>query len=196
MMFRAPHADFTLPLSVNDQETTVGEYWYPLRSYMRSGWERQRSFLRHPDGRFDTFAIPVEHADNQVVITNALSINKLNKVVGQWRLMTVPENIEGQVHSFLYDNGQFTELLVPGTGADTYALYINNHDQVLVWSNGFWLEDDGRFYRVNEPEGYRISWIEGMDDFGRLAASIVKLATNCPNNICPPQRFNAILTPR
>jgi hypothetical protein len=191
-LLRFPFADFTLPVTINDREVICGEYWYPLRSYMRSGWERQRGFCRQADGRWDTFAVPVEHNADQLVIANPASVNNKNKVVGTWKLMTVPANIEGPTHSFLYDNGQFTELLVPGTGSDTHALYINNDDQIVLWSNGFWLNDDGRNYRINSPDGYHLAWIEGIDDFSRLAATLYKFSCQT----CPPQRFNAILTPQ
>jgi hypothetical protein len=62
-------------------------------------------------------------------------------------------------HAFLWENGQFTELRIPGATCNNDVRQLNNNDQALMFATvdglaAYYLYSDGNYLRINSPDGY------------------------------------------
>lgn len=77
-------------------------------------------------------------------------------------------------HAFLWDNGQFTELRVPGATGNSDVRQLNNNDQALMFATvdgvaAYYLYTDGSYLRINSPDGYTWQSVNALNDNGELA---------------------------
>jgi probable HAF family extracellular repeat protein len=153
--FTAPDATSTFANGVNDFGQIVGQ---------SSGISGTFSFIRSPDGtQYQNILPPTIEA-----LVQAVAINNSLKVVGHYT------DNNGQ-HAFLWDNGQFTELKVPGA-SNSDVRQLNNNDQALMFATvagvgSHYLYSDGNYLRINNPEGYTWQNVIALNDNGELAGS-------------------------
>jgi probable HAF family extracellular repeat protein len=153
--FTAPGATSTVANGVNDFGQIVGQ---------SSGISGTFSFIRSPDGtQYQNILPPTTEA-----LVQAVAINNSLKVVGHFT------DNSGQ-HAFLWDNGQFTELRVPGA-SNSNVRQLNNNDQALMFATvagigSHYLYSDGNYLRINNPEGYTWQNVIALNDDGELAGS-------------------------
>ena len=150
--FSAPGSTSTVAYGVNDFGQIVGQ---------SSGTSGAFSFIRSSDDRYRNISPPTIEA-----LVEAVAINNSLKVVGHYT------DINGQ-HAFLWDNGQFTELRVPGATGNSDVRQLNNNDQALMFATvdgagSYYLYTDGNYLRINSPEGYTWQSINALNDNGEL----------------------------
>ena len=150
--FTAPDSKSTVAWGVNDFGQIVGQ---------SSGASGAFSFIRSSDGQYQHISPPRIEA-----VVKAVAINNSLKVVGHY------SDINGQ-HAFFWDNGQFTELRVPGATGDSDVRQLNNNDQALMFATvdgvgSYYLYDGGNYLRVNSPEGYTWQTVNALNDNGEL----------------------------
>lgn len=150
--FIAPGSTSTVANGVNDFGQIVGR---------ASGASGFFSFIRSSDGQYQSISPPTIEA-----VVKAAAINNSLKVAGQY------SDINGQ-HAFLWDNGQFTELRVPGAIGSSDVRQLNNNDQALMFATvdgvgSYYLYDGGNYLRINSPEGYTWQSINALNDNGEL----------------------------
>jgi probable HAF family extracellular repeat protein len=152
LQFTAPGSTSTVAYGVNDFGQIVGQ---------SSGTSGTFSFIRSSDGmQYQNILPPTIEA-----LVQAVAINNSGKLVGHY------SDSSGQ-HAFLWDNGQFTELRVPGaTGGDVRQL--NNNDQALMFATvdgvgSHYLYDAGNYLRINNPKGYTWQTVIALNDNGEL----------------------------
>lgn len=153
--FTAPDAASTVAHGVNDFGQIVGR---------ASGTSGSFSFIRSSDGRYQNILPPTIEA-----LVQAVAINNSLKVVGHY------SDNNGQ-HAFLWDNGQFTELRVPGANGNNDVRQLNNNDQALMFATvdgvgSYFLYSDGNYLRINNPEGYTWQSVNALNDNGELTGS-------------------------
>ena len=146
--FTAPGSTSTVAYGVNDFGQIVGR---------SSGTSGSFSFIRSSDGQYQNISPPTIEA-----LVAAVAINNSLKVVGHY------SDNNGQ-HAFLWDNGQFTELRVPGAPGNSDVRQLNNNDQALMFAivNGVgshYLYDGGNYLRINSPEGYTWQSVNALND--------------------------------
>ena len=152
--FIAPGATSTVANGVNDFGQIVGQ---------SSGTSGTFSFIRSGDGmQYQNILPPTIEA-----LVQAIAINNSLKVVGHYFDST------GQ-HAFLWDNGQFTELRVPGATGNSNVRQINNNDQALMFATvdgvgSHYLYSAGNYFRINNPEGYTWQSVNALNDNGDLS---------------------------
>jgi probable HAF family extracellular repeat protein len=151
--FTAPDATSTVAYGVNDFGQIVGRSSGPSGSF---------SFIRSSDGRYQNISPPTIQA-----LVQAVAINNSLKVVGHY------SDTNGQ-HAFLWDNGQFTELRVPGATGNSDVRQLNNNDQALMFATvdgvaAYYLYTDGNYLRINSPDGYTWESVNALNDNGELA---------------------------
>jgi hypothetical protein len=152
--FTAPGFTSTVANGINDFGQIVG------RSAGDSG---AFSFIRSSDGtRYRNILPPTIEA-----LVEAVAINNSLKVLGHYSDST------GQ-HAFLWDNGQFTELRVPGSSDVNDARQLNNNDQVLIYATvdgvaSPYLYSAGNYFLINNPKGYTWQSVNALNDNGELA---------------------------
>ena len=151
--FTAPNATSTVAYGVNDFGQIVGRSSGPFGSF---------SFIRSSDGRYQNISPPTIQA-----LVQAVAINNSLKVVGHY------SDIDGQ-HTFLWDNGQFTELGVPGATGNSDVRQLNNNDQALMFATvdgvgSHYLYDAGNYLRINSPDGYTWQSVNALNDNGEIA---------------------------
>jgi probable HAF family extracellular repeat protein len=200
--FRFPDADFTDPRGINDHEQVTGLYLTPFVPG-RSGFFRLHSFI-WTKGHFQTIDVAAPHPDdlgiaNPLTITMAEGINNKGQVVGTYRTVNALTNDGGASHAFLYDNGQFTDISIPGVPS-AEAVDINNNGQILLATPSatgpiaaLYLEDDGHIFRINNPPGFLWVRIDGMNDKGQLVGGIREDREFRPDD--PPLFFFVLATP-
>jgi probable HAF family extracellular repeat protein len=154
--FTAPGSTSTVAYGVNDFGQIVGQ---------SSGSSGNLSFIRSSDGHLQNILPPTIEA-----LVQAVAINNSGKLVGNY----VDNN--GQ-HAFLWDNGQFTELRVPGSIGGNDARQLNNNDQVLIYAtvNGVaspYLYSAGNYFRINNPKGYVWQVINALNDNEELTGFV------------------------
>ena len=91
--------------------------------------EEQTGYLRHPDGT-STKLDPPGAAENK-----ALGVNERGQVVGVYLDDGVVANADGlyppgTIHGYMWDNGRYTRLDVPGSGA-TSAVKIDRRGRIV-----------------------------------------------------------------
>ena len=151
--FTAPGSTSTVANGINDFGQIVG------RSFGTSG---ALSFIRSSDGtRYQNILPPTIEA-----LVEAVAINNSLKVLGHYSDST------GR-HAFLWNNGQFTELRVPGSIDGNDARQLNNNDQVLIYASvdgvaSPYLYNAGNYFLINSPEGYTWQSINALNDHGEL----------------------------
>ena len=151
--FTAPGSTSTVANGINDFGQIVG------RSFGTSG---ALSFIRSSDGtRYQNILPPTIEA-----LVEAVAINNSLKVLGHYSDST------GR-HAFLWNNGQFTELRVPGSTDGNDARQLNNNDQVLIYASvdgvaSPYLYNAGNYFLINSPEGYTWQSINALNDHGEL----------------------------
>lgn len=150
--FTAPGSTSTVAYGVNDFGQIVGQ---------SSGTAGSFSFIRSGDDQYQSISPPTIEA-----LVQAVAINNSLKVVGHY------SDIDGQ-HAFLWDNGQFTELRVPGATGRSDVRQLNNNDQALMFASvdgvgSYYLYTDGHYFRINSPAGYTWQSINGLNDNGEL----------------------------
>ena len=150
--FNAPDSTSTVAYGVNDFGQIVGQ---------SSGTSGAFSFIRSRDGQYQNISPPTIEA-----LVEAVAINNSLKVVGHYT------DINGQ-HAFLWDNGQFTELRVPGATGNSDVRQLNNNDQALMFATvagvgSYYLYTDGNYLRINSPEGYTWQSINALNDNAEL----------------------------
>jgi probable HAF family extracellular repeat protein len=153
MHFNAPSSTSTVAWGVNDFGQIVGQ------SFGDSG---AFSFIRSTEGEYQTISPPTIEA-----LIQAIAINNSLKVVGHYSDST------GR-HAFLWDNGQFTELRVPGATGNSDVRQLNNNDQALMFATvdgvaAYYLYTDGNYLRINSPDGYTWQTVNALNDNGELA---------------------------
>jgi uncharacterized membrane protein len=173
-------ADQTLILGLNSRNHAVGQYYNPLE-LNRSGLYRIHGFLW--DGaKTITIDVPVTNS-----VTTLLGIDDGGRILGQYFTFDPATNETSASVSFLYDNGQFSAIKVPGsTFSDAWD--INRLGQIIGNSDlGVFFYDDGNFYTVQSPQGFRIVSVDNIDDDGRIVGRYTDI-TNCniPFVGCPP----------
>jgi probable HAF family extracellular repeat protein len=190
--FSVPGADQVVSRGVNDREEILVEYWMPFQPGQNSGFYRLHNAIRLTDGGYQEIKAP-SHPDDlgfprSLTRTNALGINNRRQVVGTYSTIFTPSNEAGQWSSFLYDNGQFTDL-----GQDFIPVAINNDGTILAQrTNGqFVLYDDGLIFTIAIPEPYKWNRITGLTDKGELYG-VVRTGDR-PSNL---KFFNAIASPQ
>jgi uncharacterized membrane protein len=153
IQFNAPSSTSTVAWGVNDFGEIVGR---------SSGDSGAFSFIRSSDGtRYQNILPPTIEA-----LVEAVAINNSLNVLGHYF------DSAGQ-HAFLWDNGQFTELRVPGSSDGNDARQLNNNDQVLIYATvdgvaAYYLYTDGNYLRINNPEGYTWQSVNALNDNGEL----------------------------
>jgi probable HAF family extracellular repeat protein len=151
--FTAPGSTSTDAYGVNDFGQIVGQ---------SSGTSGSFSFIRSSDGtHYQNILPPTIEA-----LVQAVAINNSGKLVGNFR------DNDGQ-HAFLWDNGQFTELRVPGATGNSDVLQLNNNDQALMFTTvdgvgSHYLYDAGNYLRINNPKGYTWQRVIALNDNGEL----------------------------
>ena len=151
--FTAQGATSTAAYGVNDFGQIVGR---------SSGTSGDFSFIRSSDGtQYLNILPPTIEA-----VVEAVAINNSLKVLGHYRDST------GR-HAFLWDNGQFTELRVPGSTDGNDARQLNNNDQVLIYATvdgvaSPYLYDAGNYFLINNPKGYTWQRVNALNDNGEL----------------------------
>ena len=151
--FTAPDSTSTVAYGVNDFGQIVGR---------SSGTSGSFSFIRSNDGQYQNISPPTIEA-----LVEAVAINNSLKVVGHY------SDNNGQ-HAFLWDNGQFTELRVPGATGNSDVRQLNNNDQALMFATvdgvgSHYLYDGGNYLRINSPEGFTWQSVIALNDNGELA---------------------------
>jgi len=133
--FEAPEPDSSLyPTGINDVGQITGEY---VRRDGESG------FVREPDGRLTTIAVPGAQA------TEASKINDAGQIVGRYSEDARLVDDSARVRGFLRDaDGTITKLDVPGARhtrpagindrGDVVGYYVDDGDQThgFVWRDG------------------------------------------------------------
>jgi probable HAF family extracellular repeat protein len=150
--FNAPGSTSTVAWGVNDFGEIVGR---------SSGTSGNFSFIRSKDGQYQNILPPTIEA-----VVQAVAINNSLKVVGHY------SDNNGQ-HAFLWDNGQFTELRVPGASGNSDVRQLNNNDQALLFATvdgagSHFLYDAGNYLRINSPQGYTWQIVIALNDHGEL----------------------------
>ncbi len=151
--FTASGATSTVAYGVNDFGEIVGR---------SSGTSGNFSFIRSSDGQYQNISPPTIEA-----LVEAIAINNSLKVVGHY------SDTNGR-HAFLWDNGQFTELRVPGATGNSDVRQLNNNDQALMFATvdgvaAYYLYNDGNYLRINSPDGYTWQSVNALNDNGELA---------------------------
>ena len=151
--FNAPGSTSTVAWGVNDFGEIVGR---------SSGTSGSFSFIRSSDGQYQNISPPTIEA-----LVEAVAINNSLKVVGHY------SDTNGR-HAFLWENGQFTELIVPGATGNSDVRQLNNNDQALMFATvdgvaAYYLYTDGNYLRINSPDGYTWQSINALNDNGELA---------------------------
>jgi len=155
--FTAQGATSTVAYGVNDFGQIVGR---------SSGTSGNFSFIRSSDGQYQNISPPTIEA-----LVEAVAINNSLKVVGHY------SDTNGR-HAFLWDNGQFTELRVPGATGNSDVRQLNNNDQALMFATvdgvaAYYLYTDGNYLRINSPTGYTWQSVNALNDNGELAGFAV-----------------------
>ena len=150
--FTAPDSTSTVAYGINDFGQIVGQ---------SSGAFGAFSFIRSSDGQYRHISPPTIEA-----VVRAVAINNSLKVVGHY------SDINGQ-HAFFWDNGQFTELRVPGATGNSDVRQLNNNDQALMFATvdgvgSYYLYDGGNYLRIKSPEGYTWQTVNALNDNGEL----------------------------
>jgi uncharacterized membrane protein len=150
--FIAPGSTSTVASGVNDFGQIVGR---------SSGASGTFSFIRSSDGQYQHILPPTIEA-----VLEAVAINNSLKVLGHYSDST------GR-HAFLWDNGQFTELRVPGSTDSNDARQLNNNDQVLIYATvdgvtSPYLYNAGDYFLINNPKGYTWQRVNALNDNGEL----------------------------
>jgi hypothetical protein len=151
--FTAPDSTSTVANGINDFGQIVGR---------SSGDSGAFSFIRSSDGtQYQNILPPTIEA-----LVEAVAINNRLKVLGHYSDST------GR-HAFLWDNGQFTELRVPGSSDGNEARQLNNHDQVLIYATvdgvaSPYLYNAGNYFLINNPKGYTWQRVNALNDHGEL----------------------------
>jgi len=153
----APGATSTVAYGVNDFGEIVGR---------SSGISGNFSFIRSSQGEYQNILPPTIEA-----LVQAVAINNSLKVVGHY------SDNNGQ-HAFLWDNGQFTELRVPGASGNNDVRQLNNNDQALMFATvggvgSYYLYSDGNYLRINNPEGYSWHSVNALNDNGEITGFAV-----------------------
>lgn len=153
IQFNAPSSTSTVAWGVNDFGEIVGQ---------SSGTSGAFSFIRSSDGHYQNISPPTIEA-----LVQAVAINNSLKVVGYY------SDTNGR-HAFLWDNGQFTELRVPGATGNSDVRQLNNNDQALMFATvdgvaAYYLYTDGSYLRINSPDGYTWQSVNALNDNGELA---------------------------
>jgi probable HAF family extracellular repeat protein len=153
IQFDAPSSTSTVAWGVNDFGEIVGQ---------SSGTSGAFSFIRSSNDKYQNISPPTIEA-----LVEALAINNSLKVVGHY------SDTNGR-HAFLWDNGQFTELRVPGATGNSDVRQLNNNDQVLMFATvdgvaAYYLYTDGNYLRINSPDGYTWQSVNALNDNGELA---------------------------
>ncbi|HET9884408.1 MAG TPA: hypothetical protein VFS81_21825 [Candidatus Binatia bacterium] len=153
IQFNAPSSTSTVAWGVNDFGEIVGQ---------SSGTSGAFSFIRSSDGHYQNISPPTIEA-----LVQAVAINNSLKVVGHY------SDTNGR-HAFLWDNGQFTELRVPGATGNSDVRQLNNNDQALMFATvdgvaAYYLYTDGSYLRINSPDGYTWQSVNALNDNGELA---------------------------
>ena len=153
IQFNAPSSTSTVAWGVNDFGEIVGQ---------SSGTSGAFSFIRSSNDKYQNISPPTIEA-----LVEALAINNSLKVVGHY------SDTNGR-HAFLWDNGQFTELRVPGATGNSDVRQLNNNDQVLMFATvdgvaAYYLYTDGNYLRINSPDGYTWQSVNALNDNGELA---------------------------
>jgi uncharacterized membrane protein len=154
--FTAPGSTSTVANGINDFGQIVGR---------SSGDSGAFSFIRSSDGtQYQNILPPTIEA-----LVEAVAINNSLKVLGHYSDST------GQ-HAFLWDNGQFTELRVPGSSDGNDVRQLNNNDQVLIYATvdgvaSPYLYNAGNYFLINNPKGYTWQSVHALNDNGELTGS-------------------------
>ena len=152
--FTAPGSTSTVANGINDFGQIVGQ---------SSGTSGTFSFIRSGDGtQYQNILPPTIEA-----LVQAVAINNSLKVVGHYSDST------GQ-HAFLWENGQFTELRVPGAIGNSDIRQLNNNDQALMFATvdgigSHYLYSAGNYLRINNPKGYTWQSVNALNDNGELS---------------------------
>ena len=151
--FNAPGSTSTVAWGINDFGEIVGR---------SSGTSGSFSFIRSSDGKYQNISPPTIEA-----LVEAVAINNSLKVVGHY------SDTNGR-HAFLWENGQFTELRVPGATGNSDVRQLNNNDQALMFATvdgvaAYYLYTDGNYLRINSPDGYTWQSVNALNDNGELA---------------------------
>ena len=152
--FTAPGSTSTVANGINDFGQIVGQ---------SSGTSGTFSFIRSGDGtQYQNILPPTIEA-----LVQAVAINNSLKVVGHYSDST------GQ-HAFLWENGQFTELRVPGAIGNSDVRQLNNNDQALMFATvdgigSHYLYSAGNYLRINNPKGYTWQSVNALNDNGELS---------------------------
>ncbi len=191
--FSFPGADGTHPAAMNDWEEVIGEYYNPFTPVMNSGWYRFHSFLRLTDGSYQVIAAPPHSDDhgapNSLTRTVVTAINNRRQIVGTYETIFTPSNTSGMWDSFLWSNGQFTDL-----PRETWPISINNDGQILMQTMaGYAIYDNGRLLKLHPPVGYLWSGLLGLNDLGQLIGFVREDVP--PVDGHPIVRYPVIATP-
>ena len=151
--FNAPGSTSTVAWGINDFGEIVGQ---------SSGTSGAFSFIRSSNDNYQNISPPTIEA-----LVEAVAINNSLKVVGHY------SDTNGR-HAFLWDNGQFTELRVPGATGNSDVRQLNNNDQALMFATvdgvaAYYLYTDGNYLRINSPTGYTWQSVNALNDNGELA---------------------------
>jgi len=196
-----PGADGTLAFGINDLGQVVGQYF---GFGFGSGLNRYHGFL-WKDGNFTTLDAP----DPEHMATSLLGINNAGQIIGAY-LHHRPQSNEINDYdtelSFVYDNGNFRPLAVPGAkapfaccGATTFPMDINNQGHVIgttYSSDGkpkFFFYQGGRYFVItglpdnvedaNDQSTVHGSSAWGMNDLVEIAGTYVQ---RVPCDTCGP----------
>jgi probable HAF family extracellular repeat protein len=152
---------------INDRGQMVGNYDDPT-NYLGFGG----GFLREPDGEITKLDVP-----GAGPFTVPWGINNRGQVVGWYADEDTTVNPDGsippdKVHGFVWDDGEVTELDVPGSLA-TYAYRMNNRGQVVGAYNdaagtehGFLLAN-GEYTTLDAP-GRTYTLTQDINDRGEI----------------------------
>jgi probable HAF family extracellular repeat protein len=153
IQFKALGSTSTVAWGVNDFGEIVGQ---------SSGISGAFSFIRSSNDQYQNISPPTIEA-----LVEAVAINNSLKVVGHY------SDTNGR-HAFLWDNGQFTELKVPGATGNSDVRQLNNNDEALMFATvdgvaAYYLYTDGNYLRINSPDGYTWQSVNALNDNGDLA---------------------------